>query len=210
MDIYINDKKIDFTPGLPLSWRDFFKTLMRGNYIKGSHSIVKMTVDNIDSLEVIMPGKSDEMVPGDIKVVCIFTRESAAVARDGLTKVIPLIENMKTEIAAAAGLFKEGSIKEASGKIAAVMEAFSPMVQFVNSVGISFSMDFDTIMFDDKVSLREKMESFLQTFSEIVSVQREKDYSRMADYLQNQLLQDMTAWERVVDIILKKVEKSEV
>jgi hypothetical protein len=206
MDIYVNDKKIDFSPEFPVSWKDFFQKLLTENHIEGSHSIVELTVDDTDSLQVITSGLSPEMVPGDSREIRIKTEDSAAVAGKALTTIFPLIENMETEILSAALLYKEENIKEASGKIASIMEAFRSMVQFINSVGVGFSIDFDTVRYDDTISLAGKMESFLKTFSDIVTVQREKDYKKMAGYLQNQLLKDMAAWNRIVTIIREKIE----
>jgi hypothetical protein len=207
MNIYINDDKIDLEPELPLSWRDFFLKLLTEKYIRGSHSIIGLTVDEADCLGVLTAGRSEEMIAGDVDTLKIYTQDSVSVAKEGLEKLTPLIENMKTEINNAAGLYKKNNIKEAAAKIAIVMEAFKPLVQFINSVGISFSLDFDTIMFDKKVSIREKMESFMQTFGDIVTVQRDKEYKKMAGYLQDRLLPDMSAWDKIVGIIIEDLEK---
>lgn len=206
MNIYVNDDKIDLKPQLPLSWRDFFLKLLGENYVEKNHSIIGLTVDDSDSLDILTSGRSEEMMTEDIETVKIHTQNSVSIAREGLMKLIPLIDNMKSEITGAAGLYKENNIKDASAKIAVVMEAFKPMVQFINSVGISFSMDFDSIMFDKNVSLAEKMEAFMQTFGDIVTVQRDKEYKKMAAYLQNRLLKDMSDWDRIVDIIIKALE----
>ena len=208
MDIYVNERKIDFSPKLPLSWKDFFQKLLTENHIKGSHSIVELTVDDTDSLQVITPGLSGETVPEESRDIRIKTEDSRVVAGSALAKIFPLIENMKSEIVSAALLYREEKIQEASGKIAAIMEAFRSVVQFINSVGVGFSIDFETVMYDDTLSLGGKMESFMKTFSDIVTVQREKEYGKMADYLQNQLLEDMASWNRIVTIILEKIEGS--
>ena len=149
------------------------------------------------------------MVPQDINRVEIGTKNSVTITREGLQKVTTLIFSMKEEVASAADLYRDGNLKEASSKIARVMEAFKPMVNFIQSVGISFTMNFDQIMFNQTTSLQEKIESFLQTLSELVGAQQKKDYLEVADYLEYQLVEDLSDWTRIADILLKEVEASE-
>ncbi len=206
MDIYVNDGKIDFTPLFPLTWGNFFqKLLQEADYIPKDHGIVKIVLDGIESLNVIADNPG-EMVPEDIDEVKIFTKDSISITRNGLAKVSNLIESIKTEITNAADLFREGNIKEASSKVGKVMEAFKPMVNFINSVGISYSMDFDHIMFNQNTSLSEKIESFLETFSGLVAAQEKKNYVEVADYLEYQLLEDMSDWNTIANVLLEEVE----
>ena len=209
MDIYVNEKKIDFSPDFPLSWKDLFYKLLNENHIEGSHSIIELTVDDVDSLQVVTTEASGEMVPEESREVRMKTRDSRVVAGSTLEKISPLIENMKSEILSAANLYKEKNIMEASSKIAAIMEAFKSIIQFINSVGVGFSIDFDKLVYDDTTSVAGKMESFTKTFSNIVTVQREKRYEKMAGFLRDQFLEDMTAWNRIVSIILEEIEEGE-
>jgi hypothetical protein len=206
MDIYVNDNRINFTPLFPLTWGNFFqKLLQETDFIPKDHGIVKILLDGIESLNVMVE-KPDEMVPEDINEVKIFTNDSISITRDGLAKVSNLIESIKTEIANAADLYREENIKEASSKIGKVMEAFKPLVNFINSVGISYSMDFSQIMFNQNISLSEKIESFLETLSGLVAAQEKKDYVEVADYLEHHLLKDMSDWNTIANILLKEVE----
>lgn len=206
MDIYVNEGKIDFTPLFPLTWGDFFlKLLQEPGYIPKDHGIVNIVLDRVESLN-IMVDNADEMVPEDIGEIKIFTEDSISITRSGLAKVSNLIESIKTEIAKAADLYREGNIKEASSKIGNVMEAFKPLVNFINSVGISFSMDFDSVMFNQSTSLRERIESFLETFSGLVAAQEKKDYVEVADYLEYQLLEDMSDWSIIANVLLEEIE----
>ena len=210
MDIYVNEDKIDFTPLFPLTWGNFFRELLQEpGYIPKDHGIVNIVLDNVESLNVMIDSV-DEMVPEDIGEMKIFTEDSISITRSGLARVSDLIESIKTEIANAADLYREGNIKEASSKIAKVMEAFKPMVNFINSVGISFSMDFDSIMFNPSTSLREKIESFLDTFSDLVAAQEKKNYIKVADYLEYQLLEDMSAWNTIANVLLEEIEGDNV
>lgn len=206
MEIYVNDSKIDYQPMFPLTWRDLFQKLLQNdNYINKEHGIVRIIADDEESLQV-MTEQADKMVPEDIKVLRLFTKDSISITRDGFEKVSGLIESIKIEIAAAADLYREGNVKEASGKIVNIMEAIKPIVNFIQSVGMSFSLDFDKISFDRNISLREKIESFLDTFQDLVAAQMKRDYVEIADYLEYQLIEDMTDWSTVVDILLKEVE----
>lgn len=210
MNIYVNEKKIDFQPLFPLTWGNFIqKLLQEDQYIPKDHGIVGIVLDGNASMEV-MTEQTEQMMPEDIGEIRISTKNSVSITRDGLEKVSNLIESMKTEISGAADLYREGDVKEASGKVARVMEAFKPMINFIQSVGISFTMNFDELLFNPGTgqSLREKIETFLGTFDELVQAQAKRDYVEVADYLEYQLLEDMDDWNKVVAILLGEVEAS--
>ena len=206
MEIFVNDSKIDYQPMFPLTWGNLFQKLLQNeNYIRKDHGIVRIIADDVESLQVMVE-QTDKMVPEDIKVLQLFTNDSISITRDGFEKVSGLIESIKTEIAAAADLYREGNVKEASSKIVNIMEAIKPMVNFIQSVGMSFSLNFDEILFNQDTNLREKIESFLNTFQYLVAAQMKRDYVEIADYLEYRLIDDMTDWSKVVDILLKEVE----
>jgi hypothetical protein len=208
MDIYVNDHKIDYQPMFPLTWGNLFQKLLQNeNYIRKDHGIVRVIVDDEDSMKVMME-ETEKMVPEDIKILKLFTKDSISITRDGFKKVSDLIESIKTEINMAADLYREGNVKEASSKIVNIMEAIKPMVNFIQSVGMSFSLNFDEITFSPGTNLREKIEGFLNTFQDLVAAQMKRDYVEIADYLEYQLLEDMTDWRKLVDLLLKEVEAS--
>lgn len=208
MDIFINGQKIDYKPLFPLTWRNFFQKLLQdGNYIAKDHGIVGITLDNAESLHV-MTEQSDRMMPETIAKVEIFTKDSLSITRDGLNKVVVLLGSIKEEIGKAADLYREGNISDASHKVVRIMEAIKPMVNFVNSVGMSFSMNFDEILFDPNMTLRQKVEYFLKSFEELVAAQQKKDYVEIADYLEYQLIEDMDDWEKIVNLLLREAEAS--
>lgn len=206
MDIYVNDNKIAYKPMFPLTWGNFFqKMLQEPEYMKKDHGIVKISIDGVDSLDVMLNG-SDDLVPETIGEIRIYTKDSLSITRDGLAKVTTLIESIKKEISQAADLFREGKIKEGSTKITRIMEAFKPMINFINSIGISFSMNFDEMFFKQGITLREKIESFLKTFEDLLGAQQKKDYVELADYLEYQLMEDMEDWNSIAVILLKEAE----
>jgi hypothetical protein len=209
MKIEVNGIKIDYKPIFPLTWGNFLQKLLReGNHIQKDHGIIGVKLDGVDSLNV-MTEETDKMVPEDIKLVEIFTRDSVTITKEGLAKVVTLIDSMKEEVASAADLYRKGNLIDASSKIAGVMEAFKPIVNFVQSVGISFSMNFDRIMFNQTTNLREKIEAFSETLADLVSAQQKKDYGEVADYLEFQLIDDLSDWTTVANILRQEVEASE-
>lgn len=208
MDIYVNDKKIAYQPMFPLTWGNFLKKLLQDeSYIQKDHGIVRFVIDDVDSIDVMVE-QQDRLVPNTIRKVELYTKDSLAITRDGFAKVSTLIENIKAEIVSSADLYREGNIQNASGKIVKIMEAIKPMVNFVNSVGMSFSLNFDEIFFNfnTNTSLRAKIESFLTTLTEVIHAQEKKDYVEMADFLEYQLIEDMNDWDKVIGILLKEVE----
>lgn len=209
MEIKVNGNKIDYKPVFPLTWGNFLqKIIQEGNYIPKEHGVIRIKLDGVDSLNV-MTEETDKMVPEDIKLVEIFTRDSVTITKEGLEKVVTLIESMKVEVTSAAELYREGNLRDASSKIARVMEAFKPMVNFVQSVGISFSMNFDQIMFNQTTNLREKIEAFMETLADLVSAQQKKDYEEVANHLEYQLIDDLSDWTTVANILRQEVEASE-
>jgi len=206
MVIYVNDRKIDYKPLFPLTWGSFFqKILQKDDYIPSNHGITRVVVDGIDSLENMMT-HTEEQVPETTAEVRISTRDSVSITRDGLAKVTDLIESIKIEIASASNLFREGNIQEASSKLSRILEALKPMINFINSVGMSFTMNFDQMLFNSTTTLREKIDSFLKTFQDLIAAQGKRDFVEVADYLEYQLIEDMTDWNTIVQILLKEVE----
>lgn len=206
MEIYINGNKIDYSPLFPLTWGNFFKKLLENeNYIPRDHGIVAIAVDDQDALQV-MTEQSENRVPEDIRGIKITTKDSLAITQDGFTKVLAILESIKREILAAADLYREGKINEASLKIVKILEAIKPIANFTNSVGMSFSLNFDQIPFDAHTTLREKVEQFLETIDELVAAQKKQDYVELADYLEYRLVKDMNDWHEIVNLLLQKIE----
>jgi hypothetical protein len=69
---------------------------------------------------------SDKMVPENIKVIRVATKDSLAITRYGFSKVSALLENIKREILNAADFYRQGKTNEASVKIVKIMEAIKP------------------------------------------------------------------------------------
>lgn len=206
MDIYINGNQIDYKPLFPLTWGNFLqKLLQESNYIPKDHGIVEIIADDVDSPQV-MTEQSDKMVPETLKVIKIATKNSYEITREGFAKATALLDSIKKEINITADLYREEKIKEASDKIVKIMEAIKPMVNFINSVGMSFSLNFDKILFDPNTTLREKVEQFLESFNKLVMAQQKRDYVEIADYLEYQLTEDMTDWNKIISLLLQEVE----
>ncbi len=206
MDIYVNGNKIDFKPFFPLTWGNLFQKLLQSpDYIPKDHGIVGIMADNVDSLHV-MTEESNKMVPESIGVLQLSTKNSLDITRGGFQKAVTLVNNIKTETNGAADLLREGNIEEASSKIAKIMEAIRPMIDFVNSVGMSFSMNFDEIEFKQGTTLRVQIESFLSSFTEMISIQEKQDFVELADFLEYQLCEDMEDWAKLFNILLREAE----
>ncbi|MCP4218456.1 MAG: hypothetical protein GY765_27725 [bacterium] len=206
MDIYVNGNKIDYQPMFPLTWGNFFQKLLQNeNYIQKDHGIVEIFLDGADSLHVMLD-ESEQIMPDTIGEIKISTKDSLSITKGGFTKVNHLIGSIKAEIGESADLFREGKIQEASSKIVKIMEAIKPMINFINSVGMSFAMNFDEIQFIPGTSLRTKVEYFIKSLTELVTAQEKKDYVELADYLEYQLSEDMDDWEKVVALLWAEVE----
>lgn len=208
MEIYVNQKKIDYQPLFPLTWKNFFQKMLQDeNYIAKDHGIVGIIVDNVEAMEVMME-QSDRMIPQITQKVEILTKDSLSITQDGFGKSQNLIDSIINEISATADLYREGKINEAAEKVKNVLEAIQPMINFVQSVGTNFKLDFDQIYFNPttNVTLQAKIESFLKTIEEVVNSMQKKDYVEIADYLEYQLQEDMSDWKTLINVLLKEVE----
>lgn len=206
MEIYINGSKIDYQPLFPLTWGNFFQKLLENpNYIAKDHGIVAISLDNLDSLNV-MTEQSDHMLPENIKIIQITTKDSLSITRDGFSKVSALLESIKREILIAADFYRQGKANEGSAKIVKIMEAIKPIVNFINSVGMSFSLNFDALPYDSNTTLQEKVGQFLETLDQLVAAQEKQDYVEIADYLEYRLVDDMNGWNTIVSLLLQEVE----
>ncbi|MDQ1354201.1 MAG: hypothetical protein QG657_4510 [Acidobacteriota bacterium] len=206
MEIYINGSKIAFQPLFPLTWGNFFQKLLENqNYIPQDHGIVAVSVDEVDSL-TLMTEQSDHMLPENINVIRVATKDSLTITRDGFSKVSALLENIKREILNAADFYRQGKTNDGSAKIVKIMEAIKPIVNFINSVGMSFSLDFDALPYDSNTTLREKVGQFLETLDQLVAAQEKQDYVEIADYLEYRLKEDMNGWNTIVNLLLREIE----
>ncbi|MCU0289091.1 MAG: hypothetical protein MUF15_22195 [Acidobacteria bacterium] len=159
----------------------------------------------MDSFQV-MREQSGKMVPENVAKIEITTKNSLAVAHDGFQKIMSILENVKKEIIAAAQLFREENINEASFKIIKILETIKPIAIFINSVSVNFYLNIDQIPFDAKITLREKVEKFLETIDELVDAQEEQDYVKLADYLEFRLVEDMNDLNKIVHLLLQKID----
>lgn len=206
MEIYINGDIVNYQPLFPLTWANLFQKLLENqDYIPRDHGIVAISVDDVDAM-TLMTEQSDKMVPEDIKNIRITTKDSLTITRDGFSKISALLESIKREILNTADFYRQGKTSEGSAKIVKIMEAIKPIVNFINSVGMSFSLDFDALPYDSNTTLREKVGQFLETLDQLVTAQEKQDFVEIADYLEYRLVGDMDGWNTIVNLLLQEVE----
>jgi len=205
MQIYINDKMIDYSPQEGLTWEYFFNTLLE-NHINKEHGIVKVIADDNDITNYITDKKT-EKIDENIKVIKLYTKDPVSITKDGLNKAFELIEKLKIEIQNTADLYRKGEIQDASTKLVSILNAIKPITNFINSVGMSFSLNYSEIMFDSNLSLLDRIKSILSSLEELLSIQLKKDYVEIADYLEYQLVEDIEDWRKIIQIISNELDK---
>ncbi len=206
MDIIINGDKVDFQPLFPLTWKSFFQKLLQ-NHIPKDHGIVGVVVDGQEALNLMIED-SFKMVAQDTGEVQIATKDSISITKGGIKKIIALTESIKIEANQTADLYREGKIPEAAGKTAKIMKAIEPMVNFINSIGMGFSLNFDEMMFDAEITLRQKVDKFVSSLNEMISAQEKEDYVELADLLEYQLTEDMDDWTKLANLLVKEIDLS--
>jgi hypothetical protein len=101
--------------------------------------------------------------------------------------------------------YRNDQTKAATGKIKKILETIKPMIDFVNSVGINFSLNFDELFSEQGFPLRKEIGVFLKSFSALVNIQGKNNNLETADYLENQFTKDISTWNQITKTILRKI-----
>lgn len=203
MNVFLNGLRIDYQPVFPITWRRFIGDLHEA-HIEGNHGIVRILLDEKESLSIIKKNPNQK-VPENIKKVEIFTKDTFSITKEGFIKVFTLTDSIRCEIPRASHYYRSGQGKMASDIIKKILETVKPMIDFLNSVGMNFLLNFDEILTEEGISLREEIESFLKSFSKLVTLHEKKDTLKIADYLEDQFLKDISTWNRVVKKFLREI-----
>ena len=167
MNVVLNGKNVNYRAVFPTTWGRFFSDLYEV-YTDKNHGIVKILLDGEKSLSMIKKNP-DQQVPRNIKKIEIFTKDTFSITKEGFIKVFTLTDSIRCEIPATSHFYRTGQREEASGAIKKILGTIKPMMDFVNSVGINFQLNFDEILTEKGLSLREQLESFLKSFSTLVT-----------------------------------------
>lgn len=203
MDIFINEFRNHYQPRFPLTWGEFFSELHE-NYIGHNHGIIRVLLDNKDSLIAIKKNPHYK-VPENIKKIQVFTKDTLSITKEGFIKVLALTDSIRCEVPTTVHLYRTNQTKIASEKIKKILKTIKPMIDFVNSVGINFSLNFDEIFNEKGISLKEEIESFIKSFAKLIKVQEKNDCLEIADYLEDQFLKDISSWSKITKRLLKEV-----
>ncbi len=207
MDVYINHRQVEFKPESSLTWHDFFAALLKDGVL-ANHGIVRVSVDGQDGMP-FMTEQSSQPLPPTVKVVEIHTKDISNISHDGLLKAESLIHSLKTEMVKTSDLFRGGDLEAGGKRLIAVMEAVKPLIQFVHSLGMSYSMDFEQIRLASGQTLRERVEGFIGSMKEIIETQERKDYVALADFLEYQMPEDLESWQQILAVLQKEIEKAD-
>ena len=204
MDIFVNGIEIDYAHP-PLTWGDFYNDWLAG-YIEKNHAVVSILVDKTESLNVIAKDPR-QSPPGDIKKIEVFTKDTFLITKDGFVRVLALTDSIRCEIPIAAGFYRKGQTIDAAAIIKKIMVSIPAMIDFVNSVGLNYSLNFDEIPLDREITLKKGMEFFLNSFSHLVEVKKRRDNDEIANYLEQQFLKAVATWSKTVKKLLRKVSE---
>ncbi len=205
MEIFINNQPVDFKPQFPLTWGKLYENLLQ-KHILPDHGIVRIVVDGQDAYATMTDGAA-QSVPAETRVLELHTKDLLSITKDGFLKAGTLIEAIKADLDRTAALFRNGDIEGGSHKMINVMEAIKPLVNFINSIGMSYSLDFDQIRYDDQHSLRQKIEAFIRSLQDVIHAQEKKDFVELADYLEYQLKGEMSTWTRICQQLLEEIDR---
>ena len=205
MDIFVNGSKVNYRPFFPLTWGKLLRDLQKG-VIEENHGIVKILLDKENYLAEIKE-KSQQMVPQNIKRIDVFTKDTLSITKEGFIKIFALIDSIRCEIPITINFYRRDRITEASVIIKKILASIKPMIDFVNLTGINFSLNFDEILTERGTTLREEIELFIKSFSNLIEIKKKRDNIKTAEYLEQQFMKDMSGWSRAVKQLLREVSK---
>lgn len=205
MDIFINNSSIAYQPLFPATWASFLKDLQNG-YIEKNHGIVSIFLDK-DESSVLTQNKIDEPIPPGINVIEIFTKNIVSITNDGFIKILALTDSVRCEIPLFAEYYRTGQIKKAANILKDMLGIIKSMMDFVNSVGINFSLNFDEILSETGTSLKTEIEYFKQAVSLLVNMQQKGDNPGIADFLEQRFIKNIYDWNRIIKKLFNEVKK---
>jgi len=186
-----------------MTWGEFFSELHE-NYIEHNHGITKILLDNQDSL-ISIKKNPHLKVPESIKKLEVFTKDTLSITKEGFIKVLALTDSIRCEIPTIVRYYRTDQAKPASEKIKKILKTIKPMIDFMNSVGINFSLNFDEIFSEKGISLKEEIEVFIKSFAKLVKVQEKNDNLETADYLEEQFSKEISSWTKITKRLLKEI-----
>ncbi len=204
MEIKINDNLVLYEPELPISWENFLSDLLR-KHIDKKHGITSIRVDGAEAIEM-MTEKSQELLSKEIKCIEVFTSDSLTIAQTGIEKIFQIVGKIKADATETADLYREGKIKDASDKILYIINAMTPVIFFITSIEKNFELNFEQINYSNDTTLKEKIEYFSESFEELIQAQEKKDFIELADYLEYQFTDDLSDWEKLIEILLSEIK----
>ncbi|MCI0470964.1 MAG: hypothetical protein L0Y73_04840 [Candidatus Aminicenantes bacterium] len=205
MDIFINNSRIAYQPLLRATWGSFLKDLQE-EYIEKNHGIVRILLDR-DESSVLTQDRLDAPIHPGINVIEIFTRNIVAITSDGFIKILELTDSVRCEIPLFAEYYRKGQIKKAADILKDMLGIIKSMIDFVNSVGINFSLNFDEILIEPGTPLKAEIESFKQAVSSLVNMQQKENNPGIADFLEQRFIENLYDWNRIIKKLLNEVKK---
>ena len=82
----------------------------------------------------------------------------------------------------------------------------TPVIFFITSIEKNFELNFEQINYSNDTTLKEKIEYFSESFEELIQAQEKKDFIELADYLEYQFTDDLSDWEKLIEILLSEIK----
>ncbi len=203
MKIFINNQEVQTELLFPLSWAKLVQELLK-TAIPANHGIVRVVIDGQENFKVISE-EADKPVPETISTLEIFTKDFKTITSDGFLKAFGLLNQLKNEILKSADLFRNGELENAAYKLTAIMDAFKPLIQFIDAIAQSYQLNYEKIPFDQETSIAAKIENFSETLKVIIDAQEKQDYIELADTLEYQFAGQMELWQQILQKILDQI-----
>jgi len=200
MKIFVNNQEVKPEIFFPLSWAKLIQELLK-TVIPRDHGIIRLVVDGNENFQ-FLSDQSNQPVAESIKTIEIFTRDFKAITNDGFLKAFGLLNQLKMEILKSAELFRQSQLENGAYKLTAIMDAFKPLIQFIDAIAQSYQLNYDKISFDQEKSVAAKIEEFSQTLKSIIESQEKQDYIELADTLEYQFAPQMDQWQSILQRIL--------
>jgi len=206
MQITINNKTIDFKSPLPDTWGTLLALLLK-EHVPSDHGITEILLNGKENREILTTDQ-DLTIPRDTQNIQITTKDAVSITEEGFEKIASLLEHLGREIQTVEGTGSGPSQLPVTRKIMSILEAIRPIANFINSVGMNFSLDYSRIPFNKKHSIRDKIDRFITLLDDFTGLSREKDMATMIRFVKGPLKKEMADWEKLCRIIMEHITAS--
>jgi hypothetical protein len=173
--------------------------------VAGEQGITEIKIDGREDPD-ILTSDQDRPLPQNIRVIELVTKDAMAITREGFEKIKALLHQINQEINDLEESEDNDLSEKATGKCREILEGSRPIINFINSVGMNFNLDFDSIKFNRQISIKGKINRYLKQLQKALSIQQPASSCDLIALLQGPIKKELSDWDRICDILLETIK----